>query len=119
MKQELVNSALDILRAKESKAKQIAFLNKQQAMQDKKFMALYNTYIENMLECAKGNISKEDLKISKEAMDARLKELGIDSIEPKFSCTKCEDTGYSNGKQCSCLKKKFQKYSLKKAVFQN
>lgn len=117
MKQELVNSALDILRTKESKAKQIASLNKQQAMQDKKFMALYNTYIENMLECAKGNIGKEDLKISKEAMEARLKELGIDSIEPKFSCTKCEDTGYSNGKQCSCLKKEISKILIKKSGF--
>ena len=114
MKQDLVNSALDILRAKENKAKQIANQNKQQAMNDKLFANLYNTYIGNMIECAKGNINQKELDNSKKSLQARLKELEIENIEPKFSCAKCEDTGYANGKICSCLKKEISKILIKK-----
>ena len=117
MKQELVNTALDILRAKETKAKELAKENKKKALQDQKFMVLYNTYIENMLACAKGEISKGDLEISKYAMEARLKELKIDSIEPKHSCQKCEDSGFVDGKYCSCLKKEISKILIKNSGF--
>ena len=117
MKQELINSALDILRIRETKAKDIANENKKKAMQDKKFQSLYNTYVENMLECAKGNLNDRDLKNSKQEMQTRLEELGIESIEPKFSCSKCDDTGFSNGKHCSCLKKEISKILIKNSGF--
>ncbi len=117
MKQELINSALDILRAREILAKDKANENKKKAMKDSKFASLYNTYIENMLECAKGNMSESELKTSKETMNTRLKELGIDNIEPKFSCSKCEDTGFANGKHCACLKKEVSKILIKNSGF--
>ncbi len=117
MKQELVNNALEILRAKETKAKEIAKENKKKAMQDSKFFELYNTYVENMLSCAKGEISKKDLETSKQAMQARLNELGIDHIEPKHSCSKCEDCGFVDGKYCTCLKKEISKILIKNSGF--
>ena len=117
MKQELINSALEVLRARESSAKEIAAQNKKKAMEDSKFRTLYYTYIENMLLCAQGKISEGDLGIFKYVMEARLKELKIDSIEPKYSCSKCEDTGFLNGHYCTCLKTEVSKILIKNSGF--
>ena len=40
-----------------------------------------------------------------EEMSLLLKELGLpaDYLEPSFHCTLCQDTGFQNGKRCSCL----------------
>lgn len=117
MKQELVNSALETILAKQKKANEIAKAKKKLAMQDKQFTTLYNTYVENMLECAKGNLSQSELNASKEAMEKRLEQLKIDSIEPKHSCKKCEDSGFVNGKYCTCLKKEISKILIKNSGF--
>ena len=117
MKQELVNTALEVLRAKETKAKEIAKENKKKAMQNEKFAKLYETYVENMLSCAKGEISEKDLDKSKKDLDKCLKTLGIDHIEPKHVCTKCEDSGFVDGKYCSCLKKEISKILIKNSGF--
>jgi len=117
MKQELINSALEVLRARERKAKEVANENKKIAMKDHKFMVLYNSYIENMLDCAKGKISNSDLEISRYTMEARLKDLKIDSIEPKYTCTKCEDSGFVDGHYCTCLKSEVSKILIKNSGF--
>ena len=117
MKQELVNYALETILAKQKKANEIAKAKKKLAMQDKQFATLYNAYIENMLECAKGNLSQSELNASKEAMEKRLEQLKIDSIEPIYSCKKCEDSGFVNGKYCTCLKKEISKILIKNSGF--
>lgn len=46
-----------------------------------------------------------------------LKSMGIDKLElkPKYSCEKCKDTGYINGKECVCLKKEMSLQLIKQS----
>lgn len=34
-----------------------------------------------------------------------LTENGVESLEPRYSCPQCKDTGYVDGKMCGCMKK--------------
>lgn len=47
-------------------------------------------------------------------LDIRAKELGYESndLSPKYSCISCNDSGYINGQECTCLKQ--EKYRLLK-----
>lgn len=51
----------------------------------------------------------ERLKAGNEALLEKLSALmrahGIETLEPQYYCPLCHDTGYVNGKMCSCLKK--------------
>lgn len=51
----------------------------------------------------------EKLKTGNEAISQKLSALmetrGIAGLEPRYHCQICHDTGYVNGKMCSCLKK--------------
>lgn len=46
--------------------------------------------------------------------DILLKEHGLDSLEPKYSCPRCRDTGYVDGKMCSCRKELLRAESFRR-----
>ena len=41
-------------------------------------------------------------------------ENNIDTLEPHYTCSKCKDTGYIDGKMCSCLKELLRKESYRR-----
>lgn len=104
MKTTIIEQAKKIIDLRRYKAENDAINNKVEALKDEKFKMLYQTYVAKMIECAKENkeLSAADNKLKTQYL-ARLKELGIPSIEPNYTCKKCRDTGYINGKYCSCL----------------
>ena len=117
MKQQLINSALEVLHQREKKAKDIAEKNKKQALNDEKFANLHQKYVNYMISYAKGEIKKEDALAVKKELNEKLQELGIGSIEPQFSCKKCEDTGLVDGGYCECLKKEVSKILISQSGF--
>lgn len=117
MKQQLINSALEVLHERERRAKDIAEKNKKQALNDKKFENLHQKYANYVISYAKGDIKKEDVLAVKKELNERLKELGIGPTEPQFSCKKCEDTGLVDGGYCECLKKEVSKILISQSGF--
>ena len=57
------------------------------------------------------NKDKASLDKCKTAMNALLKEMGVDKqqLQPQYSCKICNDTGYVNNKPCICLKNEYNK----------
>ena len=57
---------------------------------------------------------QEELKDIKKSKTAILLSMGLenDDLLPKYSCKRCNDTGYVNGQMCRCLKEKLSKEIL-------
>ena len=118
MKQQLIFSALDVILQRETKAKQIASDNRKKAMKDETFSKIFSDYQNAVILYAKGEIDKTKIIGIKTALDKRLQELGIGSIEPEHSCKKCQDSGYKeDGTYCDCLKKEVSKILFKQSGF--
>ena len=117
MKQELVNSALEVLKAREKKAKDIANQNKAKALSDETFKKIYDKFTSSIVACAKGEIEEVEVNKIEKQLNLRLIELGIKSIEPEYSCKHCEDTGFVDGHYCSCLKSEISKILIKNSGF--
>lgn len=122
MKQELLNEGLNIIRKNRAAAENKAYTRKRQAMKDKSFAELYNKYLTLLIENAKKDAFGEkydpnELKKIKTQYMQRLKELGISSIDPEYSCSKCHDEGVVDGKYCDCLKREVSKILLEKSNF--
>lgn len=49
------------------------------------------------------NLKTENLELQA-TLSQLLAEHGVDSLEPHYNCPKCRDTGYVDGKMCSCMK---------------
>lgn len=123
MKQSLLNEALSIIKSREEKADGDARKNLNLALKDKDFQKLYSDYTSLMIENAKKEVygEKVDQKQQddlKKKFEARLKELKISSIIPSYFCKKCNDTGFVDGKYCSCLKREITNLLLQKSGFE-
>ena len=104
MRANIIDKAKSIIENRRQEADSIAYNNKIIAMQDSVFKSLYTSYMEKMIEDAKHGVDDpEGLNNLKEKCNKRLAQLGITSIEPSFSCKKCNDKGVINGKYCDCL----------------
>ena len=102
MNQKILEKATQIIQKRKISAENQALQNKIQAFDDPLFKKLYQNFVEKMLSDTKEG-KTEDYSFLKTQMDKRLQELGIDSIEPKYFCKKCNDTGFDHEKYCSCL----------------
>ena len=119
MKQQLILSALDVILQRETKAKQIASDNRKKAMKDETFSKIFSDYQNAVISYAKGEIKKDKVLSIKKEMEDRLAILGIGSIEPEFSCKKCQDSGFKeDGTYCDCLKKEVSKILFKQSGFE-
>ena len=92
------------------------------AMQNEEYRKLYLeykalTYDIAKLEYEKKSCSeqKKKLKELKINLELALGKLGLtaDDLKPQYNCKRCMDTGYIDGKECSCLKKRVSELILK------
>lgn len=122
MKQSLLNEALLQINKNREGAESKARKNLELALKDKAFKKLYTDYTTEMIENAKKEAfgekidSKKITQIKKD-LDKTLTVLKIKSIEPNYFCKKCNDTGFVDGKYCSCLKKEITRVLLEKSGF--
>ena len=92
------------------------------AMQNEEYKKLYLEYKALSYEIAKLEYEKKScseqkkkLKELKINLDLALGKLGMtaDDLKPQYNCKRCMDTGYIDGKECSCLKKRVSELILK------
>lgn len=117
MKQELVKKAIEVLAKREREANDIARQNLDKALKDKDFAKVYAEYTSLLPLVAQGTKSEDTLVAKKKELDACLKKLSISSIEPDYSCKKCDDSGFIDGRYCSCLKQEISKILIKNSGF--
>lgn len=110
MKTTIIEQAKKVIDLRRNQAENDAINNKIEALKDEKFKTLYQTYVTKIIDSAKENkkLTAEDKQLKTQYL-ARLKELGLPSIEPNYFCKNCNDTGYIDGKYCYCLKKEVNK----------
>ena len=111
-KAEIESHYAELRRIAEERADKIF----QTAIKDKTYAELYKDINSLTIKLAFAELSDEkmasELKTKIEDLEQkaneRLIQLGIskDDFTPKYSCSKCNDTGYDkNGNQCECFKK--------------
>ncbi len=92
------------------------------AMQNEEYKKLYLEYKALTYDIAKQEYEKKNcseqkkkLKELKINLDLALGKLGMtaDDLKPQYNCKRCMDTGYIDGKECSCLKKRVSELILK------
>lgn len=118
MKSTIIEKAKEIIDKRRFYADSYAIKNKAKAFEDPIFKELYQKYTENMIECAKlGKEMSDEVKALKQKYYARLKELKLPSIDPDYSCKKCNDTGFVDGKYCQCLIREINNILKKESGF--
>lgn len=104
MKKSLVEKAKRIIEDRRYDAVSVAQDNKVEALQHSVFKTLYHEYIDSMTSDARmGIANSENTKQLGEFCTEWLEKHNIPSINPIYSCKKCNDSGYVDGKYCDCL----------------
>ena len=119
MKPSVLERAKHIIDLTRYENEQRANENKSKALCDPSFKSLYNEYVDTMIMQAKTD-QDCNVKLKKLAseIDKKLKSLKIGSIEPIYSCKKCSDSGFVDGKYCSCLIKEVNNILIKESGFE-
>lgn len=118
MKATIIEKAKKVIDSRRYQAENDAIKNKIKAFEDTIFKTLYQGYTTAMIEASKeGKELTPFVKDMKKQYLARLKELGLPSIEPDFYCKKCNDTGFIDGKYCSCLIKEINNVLIAESGF--
>ena len=118
MKPSVLERAKHIIDLTRYENEQRANENKSKALQDPSFKSLYNEYVDTMIMQAKTSQDcSEKLKNLANEIDKKINSLKIGSIEPIYSCKKCGDTGYIDGKYCVCLTKEINQMLKKESGF--
>ena len=118
MKATIIEKAKKVIDSRRYQAENDAIKNKIKAFEDPIFKTLYQGYTTAMIEASKeGKELTPFVKDMKKQYLARLKELGLPSIEPDFYCKKCNDTGFIDGKYCSCLIKEINNVLIAESGF--
>ena len=102
MNSKILEKAKEIINKNKISAENLALQNKIKAFENKPFKEFYQKYITQMLEDTKQG-KTGDYSFYTENINKMLKNLNISSIEPQYSCKKCNDTGIVNGKYCTCI----------------
>ena len=119
MKPSVLERAKHIIDLTRYENEQRANENKSKALCDPSFKSLYNEYVDTMIMQAKTDQDySEKLKNLASEIDRKLKALKIGSIEPIYSCKKCSDSGFVDGKYCSCLIKEVNNILIKESGFE-
>lgn len=119
MKPSVLERAKHIIDLTRYENEQRANENKSKALCDPSFKSLYNEYVDTMIMQAKTSKDcSEKLKKLASEIDKKLKSLKIGSIEPIYSCKKCSDSGFVDGKYCSCLIKEVNNILIKESGFE-
>ncbi len=120
MKASLIERAKREIEDKRYNAVTIAQNNKVNALKNEEFKKIYYAYLDSMMTDAKEgrDPSRQTIMLEGEYLDW-LKEHKMGEITPKYSCTKCEDTGFINGKYCDCLIAQINELLKKESGFLN
>lgn len=119
MKPSVLERAKHIIDLTRYENEQRANENKSKALCDPSFKSLYNEYVDTMIMQAKTSQDcSEKIKKLASEIDKKLKSLKIGSIEPIYSCKKCSDSGFVDGKYCSCLIKEVNNILIKESGFE-
>ena len=119
MKPSVLERAKHIIDLTRYENEQRANENKSKALQDPSFKSLYNEYVDTMIMQAKTSQDcSEKLKNLANEIDKKINSLKIGSIEPIYSCKKCGDSGFVDGKYCSCLIKEVNNILIKESGFE-
>ena len=104
MKTNLIEKAKRIIDDKRSTNENDALNNKVLALKDENFKKVYHEYLDSMICDAKNGVtsSPKTLSLENEYLNI-LKTKNIGSIVPLYSCKKCNDSGFIEGKYCECL----------------
>lgn len=116
-KKSIIIEAQQIVLARKQNAEQIAENNYKLAREKSKdFKKIDLLYREKKFDFGK-NEKQNNLEIEKIKNERifELKKIGLTQKDllPQYFCPLCNDTGYQNGKKCTCLKKEIQKLLIK------
>lgn len=110
LNKQIVQSALDKIKARRTSAEALAYSFFEKAMASEEFKNNFKDIKQAEIQNARAEVygekPKYDIEILLRTQDDILKKIKIDvkAITPHYTCTKCNDTGYVNGEMCSCLK---------------
>ena len=110
LNREIVDLALNKIKTRRLDSEALAYSFFEKAMQNdefkENFKQIKHAEIQNAKSEAYGEKPQYDIKKLQQKQDGILKKLKIDkkSITPHYTCKKCNDVGYIDGKMCSCLK---------------
>lgn len=123
MKTNITEEALGIIRARKKKnqedfRKKTAILD-----QDKQFVETERKYIDTVIENRKKEAYGQACDHTTEAkyfeqLQSIKAKYGLENATMHFDCPICKDTGYVDGKQCSCLKSIISNLLLKGSGFE-
>lgn len=119
MNNKILQKSLEKINERRSFAKQKAKQNFEIAYANAEFKELYTKQKELEIEIAKCEAFGEkadystlnEIKLKQEFVLKKLNLNGTD-ITPNYECKMCEDTGYTHGHMCDCLKNEINKQLL-------
>lgn len=104
MKAKIIEKAKRIVDDRNYSAVKKSQENKATALKNEEFKKIYHAYVDSMLADAKnGKANSENTINLQKQCEIWLQQHNIGNISPIYFCPKCEDTGFVNGKYCSCL----------------
>ena len=121
MNREVVEKAENIIKERKQKSEMPYNLLLEKFSKDKKFSDLRKKYKQEIIENAKKEVYGEKTdktlqeKLKKEIDDYSKKNGAKNTIS--YSCKKCQDNGYINGKMCECLKKEISNILFEESNF--
>ena len=121
MNREVVEKAENIIKERKQKSEMPYKLLLEKFSKDKKFSDLRKKYQQEIIENAKKEVYGEKTdktlqeKLKKEIDDYFKKNGAKNTIS--YSCKKCQDNGYINGKMCECLKKEISNILFEESNF--
>ncbi len=121
MNREVVEKAENIIKERKQKSEMPYNLLLEKFSKDKKFSDLRKKYKQEIIENAKKEVYGEKTdktlqeKLKKEIDDYFKKNGAKNTIS--YSCKKCQDNGYINGKMCECLKKEISNILFEESNF--
>lgn len=104
MKTSLIEKAKRIIDERRFNAESHAQENKSLALKNEDFKKVYHNYVDSMINDAKhGQTASEKTLTLEKKYKEFLNNKKIGSITPLYTCEKCNDNGYFEGKYCDCF----------------
>lgn len=118
MKKNIIEKAKNIIDNRRYEAETKALQNKEFSLNNSEFREIYQKYMSKMIENAKNGIENDkELNSIIKLMNEKQKEFKLPDINIHYSCNKCGDTGFIEGKYCSCLIKEINKLLIEESGF--
>ncbi len=112
-----LNNAKQAILQRRQNAERVARENKEKALSHPEFAELYREYVDTMIQEARLGKKSGNLPKIKAEMENELSKLNIPTLDAQYSCKKCQDAGYIDGKICECLKREINALLIKESGF--